>query len=54
MPKLLTVEEVAGIFRKTERTIYTWLADKVFPRARKVKGGWLIPEQDVNRLFDQK
>ena len=50
MPRFLTVKEVAGIFRRHPRTIYRWL-EEGFIYARKVKDGWLIPYEEVERIL---
>lgn len=55
MPKLLTVAEVAGIFRKSKKTIYRWIDEgKVFQDVRKVRDGYLIPEKEVERVVSQE
>lgn len=53
--RFLTVNEVAVMLRRTPRTIYRWLDEgTMFPRARKVKDGWLIPESDVFQLVNNE
>lgn len=55
MPKLLTVAEVAVIFRKSKKTIYRWIDEgKVFSDVRKVRDGYLIPEEEVQRVASQE
>ena len=52
MPKFYTVKEVAEIFRKTKITIYNWIAEDRI-NAIKVRDGYLIPEDEVNRLITE-
>lgn len=53
MPKLLTVTEVALIFRKSNKTIYRWIDEgKVFARVVKVADGYLIPEDVVQKIIN--
>lgn len=55
MPKLLTVAEVAEICRKSKKTIYRWIDEgKVFRDVRKVRDGYLIPEEEVQRVVSQE
>lgn len=52
MPEYLLVHEVAQQFRKDETTVRRWLAEgAMFPHAKKIKGGWLIPRSDVEEHF---
>ncbi len=50
--ELLTPEEVAAIFKiKRLRTIYTWIADGLFPNAIVVRRQYRIPRPDVEALI---
>lgn len=50
--ELLTPEEVAAIFKiKRIRTIYTWIADGLFPNAIVVRRQYRIPRPDVDALI---
>lgn len=52
MPEYMLVAEVAAHFRKDQATVRRWLAEgDMFPGAKKIKGGWLIPKADVERHF---
>jgi excisionase family DNA binding protein len=51
--ELLTPEEVAAIFKiKRIRTIYTWIADGLFPNVIIVRRQYRIPRPDVDALID--
>jgi hypothetical protein len=50
---LLTVQEVAHILRRKIGRIYAYLEEGAFPNARKLNGGWLIPELDVTASLDR-
>jgi excisionase family DNA binding protein len=51
--ELLTPEEVAAIFKvKRIRTIYTWIADGLFPNVIVVRRQYRIPRPDVDALID--
>ncbi len=53
MSKLMTVSEVAVIFRKSKDTIYRWISEgKVFRDIHKVGDGYLIPESEVKRVLE--
>lgn len=54
MEKLLTVLEVANIFRISERTIYTWIDEGVI-RCIKIKDKSVvrIPISEVERLIQE-
>jgi len=55
MAELLTVKDLAKLFKKDQETIYRWLAEgSVFPHAFKVKDGWYVPAADVRRLMKRK
>ena len=45
--RLLTIDELAKIFRVSTRTIYRMLDDEELPFAIKLKGTWRFPENDV-------
>jgi excisionase family DNA binding protein len=47
----LTVEEVAEALTVAESTVRTWLAEGLFPNARKVRNRWRIPPGDVRARF---
>jgi hypothetical protein len=50
--QLMTVREVAELFRRRERTVREWLRDgDVFPGAVKIRGGWLVPRHIVIRVL---
>ena len=50
MARFFTVKEVANTLRRHPRTIYRWL-DEDFLRGKKVKDGWLIPHEEVERVL---
>jgi excisionase family DNA binding protein len=49
-PKLYTVDEVAGTFRVTRRTVDRWIQDNLIISV-KVGGRRLIPEFEIHRLL---
>ena len=51
--KFYTVKELAGLVRRTPRTIYRWIAEG-FIRPKKVRDGWLIPEEEIERILHLK
>ena len=54
MEKLLTVYEVATIFRISERTIYTWIDEGVIRCVKiKDKSAIRIPLSEVERLVQE-
>ena len=54
MEKLLTVYEVATIFRISERTIYTWIDEGVIRCIKiKDKSAVRIPASEVERLVQE-
>lgn len=50
-PKLLTVKEVADIFRRNVKTIYRWIENGTI-RAHKVTDGYLIEETEIKRILN--
>ena len=50
MLRFLTVKETAQIFRRHPRTIYRWI-DEDFLHAKKVRDGWLITQEEVDRIL---
>jgi len=54
MDKLLTVYEVAELFRTSARTIYTWIDEGVI-RAIKIKdkSAVRIPASEIERLIQE-
>lgn len=52
MPVFYTVKEVAHIFRRHPRTIYRWI-DERFLIATKVRDGWLITREEVERILSE-
>ena len=50
MNRFLTVKDVARMFHRHRRTVYRWL-DEGALRGKKVKDGWLIPEEEVKRMI---
>jgi excisionase family DNA binding protein len=52
MPNFLTTKEVAQIFRRHPRTIYRWI-DEGFLQAKKVRDGWLITQEEVERILTE-
>ena len=52
MSEYLTVKEVASIVRRHQRSIYRWL-DEGFITGKKLRGGWLIPRHEMDRILDQ-
>jgi len=54
MEKLLTVYEVAQLFRISERTIYTWIDEGVIRCIKiKDKSAVRIPASEVERLVQE-
>jgi len=54
MTRYMTVKEVAGLFRKSKKTIYRWIDEgRVFKDVVKVKDGLLIPEAEVKRAVEE-
>ena len=54
MEKLLTVYEVAQLFRISERTIYTWIDEGVIRCIKiKDKSAVRIPLSEVERLIQE-
>ena len=54
MEKLLTVYEVAQVFRISERTIYTWIDEGVIRCIKiKDKSAVRIPLSEVERLIQE-
>jgi len=52
IPKLLTIKEIAEIFKRSPDTIYRWIDEgKIFKEIIKIKGGYLIPETEVQRIL---
>ena len=50
----LTIEEVSNIFKRSSKTIRRWIDEgKTFQRLLKIKGGWLIPESEVDRILEE-
>lgn len=48
-----TLLEVAGIFKRSSRTLYRWLDEKtVFKEAIKIQDGWLIPRREIIRILE--
>ena len=44
----LTVQQVATLFGRGESTVRTWLAERAFPNAYRLRGReWRIPRSDV-------
>ncbi len=50
-PKLLTVKDLAAMFQKDEETIRTWIRERVFPGAFKIKEGWYVPASDIKKMI---
>jgi excisionase family DNA binding protein len=50
MSRFWTVKEVARALHRHPRTIYRWLEEGDL-RGKKVKDGWLIPEEELNRII---
>ncbi len=50
MPRFYTVKELTKELRRHPRTIYRWL-DEGFLQGKKVKDGWLIPHEEVERII---
>lgn len=51
----LTVQEVAGIFRKSVKTIYRWInhKDPIIKEYTRVGDGILIPQHEVDRILEE-
>ncbi len=52
MARFFTVQEVAQILRRHRRTIYRWL-DEGFLHGKKIKDGWLIPCEEIDRIIKE-
>ena len=52
MSGYFTVKRVAGILNRHPRTIYRWL-DEGFIKGKKIKGGWLIQHEEVERILSE-
>lgn len=52
--KNYTVKEVAGIFKRSKKTIYRWREEGIFREVIQVKDGYLIPEKEVLRVIEEK
>jgi excisionase family DNA binding protein len=50
MARYYTVKEVAKIFHRHPRTVYRWL-DEGYIRGKKVRDGWLLPEEEVEKMI---
>ncbi|OPY71366.1 MAG: Helix-turn-helix domain protein [Syntrophorhabdus sp. PtaU1.Bin002] len=50
MARYHTVKEAAKIVKRHPRTIYRWL-DEDYIRGKKVRDGWLIPEEEISRII---
>lgn len=50
MPRYYTVKELAKKFHRHPRTIYRWL-DEGYIRGKKVRDGWLIPEEEAEKII---
>ncbi len=50
MPRRLTPKEFAEIAHRHTRTIYRWI-EEGFLKAKKVKGRYLIPVEEVERIY---
>lgn len=53
MPKNYTVKECAQIFKRSEDTIRRWIAEGFFKTAYKIRDGYLIPEEEINRIHKE-
>ena len=53
MPRFFTVQGLAELVHRHVRTIYRWL-DEGFIHGLKVRDGWLIPEEEVERILKKK
>ena len=49
--KLLTVKQVALMLSKSKQTIYRWLDEGLISQKCRIKGGYLIPESEVDKLI---
>jgi len=55
VPKNYTVEDVRVIFKKKSRkTIYRWIRKGIFKEVIKVPDGYLIPENEVARMIEER
>jgi excisionase family DNA binding protein len=45
-----TVKDLAKIFHRHPRTVYRWL-DEGFIHGKKVRDGWLIPQEEVEKII---
>ena len=54
MPKLYTVREVAGIFRRSSKTIYRWIDEgKIFKEIIYLNGGYLVTATEIERILEE-
>lgn len=54
MPKLYTVKSLAEMFEKDEETIRCWFREGVFPGSFKIKDGWYLKQEDLDKITNQK
>ena len=53
--EILTVDEVAALFRVSNATVFRWKRQYVLPEGFfKVGRRWLIRREDLNKLMDYK
>ncbi len=52
--KNYTITEVAKIFKRSKKTIYRWREEGIFREVIQVKDGYLIPENEVLRVIEEK
>jgi excisionase family DNA binding protein len=53
MSRFYTVRELTVILHRHPRTIYRWL-DEGFLHGKKVRDGWLIPQEELQRIIREK
>lgn len=52
MEPLLTVAEVAAIFKKSKHTIRKWIKEGVLRAIKPGDSIWLVPESEVRRVVE--
>lgn len=49
--KTFTVKETAEIVNRSEKTIYRWIDEGFLQNIIKVRDGYLIPKDEIDRIF---
>ncbi len=51
-PRFLTVRQVCAIVQRKPRTVYRWIRQGDLPGTRKVKDGYLVPQEAVESVLE--